>query len=59
MLAQELCWDPTIGTYTTDQHREIILPCLALQKILHLCIPKKDLVKPHFLYQLNISKTEL
>jgi hypothetical protein len=30
-----------------------------LQTIFHICIPKKDLAKPHFEYQLNISKTEL
>ncbi len=30
----------------------------ALQTIFHLCIPKKDLAKPHFFYQLNISKTK-
>ncbi len=30
-----------------------------LQTIFHLCIPKKDLAKPHFYNQINISKTEL
>ncbi len=30
-----------------------------LQTIFHLCIPKKDLAKPCFSYQLYISKTEL
>ncbi len=27
----------------------------ALQTIFHFCIPKKDLAKPDFLYQLSIS----
>jgi hypothetical protein len=31
----------------------------ALQAIFHFCIPKKDLAKPHFSYQLHISRTEL
>jgi hypothetical protein len=30
-----------------------------LQTLFHLCVPKKYLAKPHFYYQLNISKTEL
>jgi hypothetical protein len=30
-----------------------------LQTFFHVCIPKKDFAKPHFYYQLNISKTEL
>jgi hypothetical protein len=31
----------------------------ALQTIFQLCIPKKDLTRPPFQYQLTISKTEL
>ncbi len=36
-----------------------ILELHTLQTSFHLCIPKRDLAKPHFKYQLNISKTEL